>query len=112
MSQFIQHQIADHIGTITLDRPQALNSLSLDMVRALTALLHDWRGDARVRAAVMRGSSEKAFCAGGDIRFFHQAGSATPRGGSALLEDFFTEEYALNHLIHHFPKPYVALMDG
>ena len=112
MSQFIQSHVADHIGTITLDRPQALNSLSLEMVRALTALLHDWRDDAHVRAVVIRGSSGKAFCAGGDIRFFHQAGSATPRGGSALLEDFFTEEYALNHLIHHFPKPYIALMDG
>jgi enoyl-CoA hydratase/carnithine racemase len=61
---------------------------------------------------VITSSSEKALCAGGDIRFFHQAGHATPTGGSALLEDFFTEEYALNHLIHFYPKPYIALMDG
>jgi enoyl-CoA hydratase/carnithine racemase len=60
----------------------------------------------------IRSSTEKAFCAGGDIRFFHTAATQPPRGGSARLEDFFTEEYALNHLIHHFPKPYIALMDG
>jgi enoyl-CoA hydratase len=49
-----------------------------------------------------------SFCAGGDIRYFHQAALA----GDPSLEDFFTEEYALNHLIHTYPKPYVAFMDG
>ena len=49
-----------------------------------------------------------AFCAGGDIRFFHQAALA----GDPRLEDFFTEEYTLNHLIHTYPKPYIAFLDG
>lgn len=99
-------------GILTLDRPQALNSLSLEMVRTLTATLRAWRTDPAVDAVVITSTSPKALCAGGDIRFFHQAGHATPQGGSALIEDFFTEEYALNHLIHFYPKPYVALMDG
>ena len=112
MTEFVQTSIKNRIGIITLDRPKALNSLSLDMVRALTAALFSWRDDSAVRAVVIRSSSERAFCAGGDIRFFHDAGRSTPQGGSALLEDFFTEEYALNHLIHYYPKPYVAIMDG
>jgi enoyl-CoA hydratase/carnithine racemase len=112
MSEYVQTRVANGTGIITLDRPKALNSLSLDMVRALTASLLAWRSDASVDAVVITSSSEKALCAGGDIRFFHQAGHATPTGGSALLEDFFTEEYALNHLIHFYPKPYIALMDG
>ncbi|HYD94273.1 MAG TPA: enoyl-CoA hydratase/isomerase family protein [Noviherbaspirillum sp.] len=112
MTEFVQTCVKNKIGFITLDRPKALNSLSLDMVRALTAALLDWRRDAEVRAVVIRSSSERAFCAGGDIRFFYDAGRATPQGGSALLEDFFTEEYALNHLIHFYPKPYIAVMDG
>jgi enoyl-CoA hydratase/carnithine racemase len=112
MSEYVQTRVANGTGIITLDRPKALNSLSLEMVRALTASLLAWRNDASVDAAVITSSSEKALCAGGDIRFFHQAGHATPTGGSALLEDFFTEEYALNHLIHFYPKPYIALMDG
>ncbi len=112
MSEYVQTRVANGTGIITLDRPKALNSLSLEMVRALTAALLAWREDAGVDAVVITSTSEKALCAGGDIRFFHQAGHATPTGDSALLEDFFTEEYALNHLIHFYPKPYIALMDG
>ena len=100
------------LGIITLNRPGALNALSLPMVRDLTTLLLHWRADAQVSAIVLQGAGREgkppAFCAGGDIRFFHQAALA----GDPRLEDFFTEEYALNHLIHHHPQPMVALMDG
>jgi enoyl-CoA hydratase/carnithine racemase len=112
MSDFVHTSIAQRTGTITLDRPKALNSLSLEMVRALAQTLADWRADAAIDAVVITSSSAKAFCAGGDIRFFYDVARAGLAGGSALLEDFFTEEYALNHLIHFYPKPYVALMDG
>ncbi len=112
MNEFVQTRIAHRTGIITLDRPKALNSLSLAMVRELTAVLQAWRTDPAIDAVLLGSSSEKALCAGGDIRFFHEVGNATPMGGSALLEDFFTEEYALNHLIHFYPKPYVALMEG
>ncbi|MFZ6674261.1 enoyl-CoA hydratase/isomerase family protein [Undibacterium sp. Xuan67W] len=112
MSDYVQTSIRNHIGFITLDRPKALNSLSLAMVRAITATLLAWRDNAGIRAVFIHSSSEKAFCAGGDIRFFYDVGTATPKGDSALLEDFFTEEYALNHLIHFYPKPYIALMNG
>lgn len=100
------------LGLITLNRPKALNALSLAMVRALTHVLLQWQHDADVQAVVVRGSNKTgpfgAFCAGGDIRYFHQAALS----GDVTLEDFFTEEYNLNHLIHHYPKPYIALMDG
>ena len=112
MTDTVLTRVANGTGTITLDRPKALNSLSLDMVRRLTDVLLAWRDDPKVDAVVIASSSEKALCAGGDIRFFHEAGHATPTGGSALLEDFFTEEYALNHLIHFYPKPYISIMDG
>jgi enoyl-CoA hydratase/carnithine racemase len=112
MSEYVLTRVANGTGVITLDRPKALNSLSLEMVRSLTGVLLGWRDDPGVDAVVITSTSEKALCAGGDIRFFHEAGHAAPTGGSALLEDFFTEEYALNHLIHFYPKPYIALMDG
>jgi enoyl-CoA hydratase len=105
-------QIEGRIGCLTLNRPKALNALSLDMVRSITAALLAWQNDPQVLAVAVRGSNKEgpfgAFCAGGDIRFFHQAATA----GDPRLEDFFTEEYQLNHLIHTYPKPYVALMDG
>lgn len=100
------------IGLLTLNRASALNALSLPMIRDLTAVLLAWRDDESVLAVLVRGAGREgkapAFCAGGDIRFFHQAALA----GDPALEDFFSEEYALNHLIHHYPKPYIALMDG
>lgn len=105
-------EVRGRIGLITLNRPRALNALSLPMVRALAAALLAWRDDPQVQAVAIRGMGKEgpfgAFCAGGDIRFFHQA----VLRGDAELEDFFTEEYALNHLIHHYPKPYIAFMDG
>jgi enoyl-CoA hydratase len=105
-------EVRGDAGFITLNRPQALNALSLDMIRALTAALLAWRDDPRVQRVVLRGTGKEgpfgAFCAGGDIRFFHQAALA----GDPRLEDFFTEEYSLNHLIHAYPKPYVVFMDG
>ena len=100
------------LGLITLNRPQALNALSLAMIRDLTVLLKAWAAEPAIQAVVILGQGREgkpaAFCAGGDIRFFHQAALA----GDSALEDFFIEEYALNHLIHRFPKPYIALMDG
>ena len=106
-------------GLITLNRPKALNALSLHMVRELLCTLRAWRDDPEVRVVAIRGTNKVGrpgtsdslfggFCAGGDIRFFHQAALA----GDAALEDFFTEEYTLNHLIQTYPKPYIAFMDG
>lgn len=112
MSAHVHTSVSNGTGLILLDRPKALNSLSLEMVRDITAALLAWRDSTEVDAVVIRSSSEKALCAGGDIRFFYDVGRDTPQAGSALLEDFFTEEYALNHLIHFYPKPYIALMDG
>jgi len=104
--------IEGRIGCITLNRPKALNALSLGMVRDITKVLLDWQHHDQVLAVAVRGTNKEgpfgAFCAGGDIRYFHQAATA----GDPSLEDFFTEEYRLNHLIHTYPKPYIALMDG
>jgi enoyl-CoA hydratase/carnithine racemase len=112
MTDFVKTAIAGRTGIITLDRPRTLNSLSLEMIRALTDVLLAWRDDPAVDAVVLRSSTGKALCAGGDIRYFHDVGTQPTTGGSASLEDFFTEEYRLNHLIHYYPKLYVALMDG
>lgn len=106
-------------GLITLNRPKALNALSLHMVHELLSTLQAWRDDPAVLVVAIRGTNKVGrpgspeslfggFCAGGDIRFFHQAVMA----GDLALEDFFTEEYTLNHLIHTYPKPFIAFMDG
>ena len=99
-------------GLITLNRPKALNALSLGMVRQLAAALLAWRDDPAIEAVAIRGQGREGafgnFSAGGDIRFFHQAALA----GNPELEDFFTEEYELNFIVDTFPKPYVSFLDG
>ncbi len=106
-------------GFITLNRPKALNALSLPMVREINAALTAWQGDPAILTVAIRGTNKAGrpgtpealfggFSAGGDIRFFHEVALA----GDASLDDFFTEEYRLNHLIHNYPKPYIAFMDG
>jgi enoyl-CoA hydratase/carnithine racemase len=117
-------EVRGSAGLITLNRPKALNALSLQMVRDITAALLEWKINPAIKLVAIRGMGKNAayasndsapaftpfgsFCAGGDIRFFHQATLA----GDPALEDFFTEEYALNYLIHTYPKPYIAFMDG
>ncbi len=112
-------EVRGQVGFITLNRPKALNALSLPMVRELAAALTAWRDDPAVLAVAIRGTNKAGrpgtpealfggFSAGGDIRFFHEVALA----GDSALDDFFTEEYRLNHLIHNYPKPYIAFMDG
>ncbi len=112
-------EVRGQVGFITLNRPKALNALSLPMVRELAAALTAWQGDPAILAVAIRGSNKVGrpgtpealfggFSAGGDIRFFHEVALA----GDTSLDDFFTEEYRLNHLIHNYPKPYIAFMDG
>jgi enoyl-CoA hydratase/carnithine racemase len=112
MGEWVTTEIVGRVGCITLNRPHALNALNLAMVRDLTAILLQWQSDEAVGCVAIRGRNRHgpfgAFCAGGDIRFFHQAALA----GNPALEDFFTEEYTLNHLIHNYSKPYIAFMDG
>ena len=108
----IQAEVNSCLGLITLNRPEALNALSLAMIRDLATLLKTWASEPEIQAVALLGAGRPgkpaAFCAGGDIRFFHKAILA----GDSSIEDFFTEEYALNHLIHNYAKPLVALMDG
>lgn len=96
-------------GLITLNRPKALNALTLTMVREMREALDAWAADPAVTRVVVTGAGERAFCAGGDIRVLHDLGKAG-RHDEALA--FWREEYELNILIKRYPKPYVALVDG
>ena len=97
------------LGLITLNRPKALNALTLGMIRELDPKLREWAHDSRVQAVAITGAGDKAFCAGGDVRAVWEAGK---QGTDVLTYEFFFEEYRLNRLIHRYPKPYIALIDG
>ena len=97
------------VGRIRLNRPSVLNSLDLDMIRAVRGALETWRDQPSVHAVVIEGAGDRAFCAGGDVRAVR---AARLRGDDEAVESFFAEEYALNLAIAEYPKPYVALIDG
>jgi enoyl-CoA hydratase len=96
-------------GLVTLNRPEALNAVTHGMVRALRAQLEEWRDDPAVTRVVVTAAGERAFSAGGDLRDIYALGRAG-RFEEALT--FWRDEYALNAAIKHYPKPYVALIDG
>jgi enoyl-CoA hydratase len=96
------------LGRITLNRPKAMNALSLDMVRTMHATLERWSRDPRVGAVLIDGAGERGLCAGGDIRLAWES----LRGDGSLAGRFWEEEYALNAAIAAYAKPIVAFMDG
>src|SRR5437588_12770338 len=101
----------DGVATVTLNRPQALNAFTLDMYRRFDPMLRAWAEDSSVKAVLIRGAGERAFCAGGDVRAIYEAGRGLS-GDRSLTSVFFREEYELIRRIHRYPKPYVAIIDG
>ncbi|HWD48885.1 MAG TPA: enoyl-CoA hydratase/isomerase family protein [Rhizomicrobium sp.] len=96
------------LGLITLNRPKALNALTRDMCVSMKQQLDNWAKDAVVKAVVVRGTGDRAFCAGGDIRALYESG----KGGTPYALDFYRDEYILDATIKHYPKPYIALIHG
>ncbi len=105
----IRFAVEGGVAFVTLSRPKALNALTLEMIRAYYPRLKAWAADPAIRAVVISGEGEKAFCAGGDVRAVYDSVKTAP---SDMHRRFFQEEYRLNRLIHRLSKPYVALIDG
>lgn len=97
------------IGCLVLSQPATLNALTLDMVDALHAGLQDLEADSDITLIVIRSSSDRAFCAGGDMKRIRQY--CIDKNFEAV-ERYFTHEYALNLAIANCRKPYLALIDG
>jgi enoyl-CoA hydratase/carnithine racemase len=106
---FSTHTTPDgRLGRIHLARPRYLNALTHAMIRALAAQLHHWQTQADIEAVIITGAGDRAFCAGGDIRYiYHHA--HVPKHNVAQL---FWDQYRLNYLIAQFQKPYLACMQG
>jgi enoyl-CoA hydratase len=102
---------AGGLALLTINRPQALNALTLENYRAIAPMLTAWAADPEVRAVVVQGAGGRAFCAGGDVRAIYEAGRGIA-GDPALTAVFFAEEYRVIRDIHRFPKPYVGIVDG
>ena len=95
-------------GVLRLNRPKAINAITLDMVRTIAPALDAFAADPAVALVLLEGAGERGLCAGGDIRGLYE--SARVHGD--LGKVFWGEEYVVNANIEAYPKPYVAFMDG
>ena len=96
-------------GIITLDRPHTLNALNVSMVTAIHQQLLDWMNDETIDLVIIESNHKRAFCAGGDLKAIYytlDTQDHTP------IQQMFSHEYALNYLIHLYPKPFIAFIDG
>ncbi|MEL6794941.1 MAG: enoyl-CoA hydratase/isomerase family protein, partial [Pseudomonadota bacterium] len=109
MSEEIVVRIEGRAGRITLNRPDALNSLTYDMLRAIDAALTEWEHDDRVALVLIDAAGDRAFAAGGDIVDLYNTGRA---GDFGFGQTFWAYEYRLNARIARYSKPYVAIMHG
>jgi enoyl-CoA hydratase len=95
-------------GIIRLNRPKAINAMTLEMSMGIDAALDQFESDPAVAVVVLEGAGERGLCAGGDIRGLYESS----RAGGDLGKVFWRQEYIMNARIAKFPKPYVAFMDG
>ena len=94
------------VGTIVLNRPRALNALTLDMIRRMTRTLEAWDVDDKVKMIIVKGEGDRAFCSGGDVKSIAKA------KGEPFQTDFIREEYKLDFLISQLMTPYISVWDG
>jgi len=95
-------------GIIRLNRPKAINAVTLEMFHDIDKALDAFEADPDVAVTVLEGAGERGLCAGGDIRSLWESSKVKGDLGKILWRD----EYILNARIKKFPKPYVAFMDG
>ena len=98
------------VGYVALSNPRALNALDLGMLRVMEAKLLEWWQDDDLACVVLYAESEKAFCAGGDVKSLVMA--LQREGTIAAARDYFTTEYFVDYLVHIYPKPILCWADG
>jgi len=106
----ILFDVKDGLGLITLNRPKALNALTYGMIVEMEKVLPGWEADPAIKAVVLRGAGDRAFCAGGDVIGLYREMRDNQSG--TLRRDFFRDEYIVNRRIYRFAKPWISLIDG
>ena len=106
--EILKCQNDTEIGYITLNSPETLNSLTLNMVNDISDLLDQWEINPKIKMILIGGTGEKAFCAGGDIRALYES-MCSPEG-PIFAENFFESEYRLDYKIHNFSKPIISCL--
>ena len=98
------------IGIMTLNRPAALNTLSLELIQKVREQLNQWQQDPNIRLICIKGEGKKGFCAGGDVKALAQ--QLDQESAQQFAYDFFWNEYHLDYEIHVSPKPVIVVGHG
>lgn len=106
----ILFEVKDGLGVMTLNRPKVLNSLSHTIILEMERMMPQWEKDPAIKAVILRGAGDRAFCAGGDVAGLYREMRDDPNG--TLRRDFFRDEYIVNRRIYRFAKPWISLIDG
>ncbi len=106
----ILFEVKDGLGVITLNRPKALNALTHGMILEIEKVIPQWEKDPAVKAVILRGAGDRAFCAGGDVTGLYREMKDNPTG--TLRRNFFYDEYIVNRRIYRYAKPWISLIDG
>jgi enoyl-CoA hydratase/carnithine racemase len=106
----ILFEVKNGLGVMTLNRPKVLNSLSYNIVLEMERMMPAWEKDPAIKAVVLRGAGDRAFCAGGDVAGLYREMRDDPNG--TVRRDFFRDEYIVNRRIYRFAKPWISLIDG
>ena len=106
----ILFEVKDGLGVMTLNRPKVLNSLSYGIILEMERVMPQWEKDPAVKAVILRGAGDRAFCAGGDVAGLYREMRDDPKG--TLRRDFFRDEYIVNRRIYRYAKPWISLIDG
>lgn len=109
-AEVLVNKKSNGVAILTLNRPNVLNSLNINMVRILYDNLRKWESDTSVKFIIINSSAQKAFCAGGDIKSIYEASDSVEI--RQLAEDFFIEEYKLDEYLYNYSKPIIANLNG
>lgn len=114
MSGEVLTDVTEGVGTITLNRPERLNSLSRDLIDSLAAALEEMESSSRVGSIVLTGAGG-AFCSGGDVQDFHLQGGEG--AGAAVVDAAATAEQREDQertvgRIYRCRKPVLASLPG
>src|SRR6187431_1435722 len=106
----LQWSVSDGVGTILLNRPQARNAFTFDMIREWAHILREAKRDDAVRVIVLTGSGDKAFCSGVDLGSISNANpDLTPLQRKSQLHD---EIHQVAHALADLDKPVIAAING
>lgn len=101
--------VKNRVGWISLNRPKALNSLNVEMVKIIFRQLQKWKNDEDVSLVCITGEGTKGLCAGGDMKALYEL---RDKNVQQVALEFFSIEYQMDLLIYQYPKPVLVLMDG